>query len=304
MNTIFKNGLENGSLYALAGVAVGGLCLLSNNKNIRNLGIGIASAGVGTWLVKKALPSTPTQMQLAATRRKRQPLIFANRDVESFVNLYARQDPNASRLKRRYFHPGFAAIVTRMNESPENFYITNDESYFTKKDSEGEFYYDGYRFIVVFKNNPSIFYGSRAGAMFEEFCHVQQFFEGKLWFQKVGSIWAIQGGNGVLEYQAKRFATTAKDYGEFNPHVISPDNIIKGRTSLGMIAKLNQEQGVHFLLFGGNYTFYNFKETFSERYDYTALYPEFIGKSTFIQNRPIKITNNEMYAYPYTGNNR
>jgi len=303
MNTIFKNGLENGSLYALAGVAVGGLCLLSNNKNIRNLGIGIASAGVGTWLVKKALPSTPTQMQLAATRRKRQPLIFANRDVESFVNLYARQDPNASRLKRRYFHPGFAAIVTRMNQSPENFYITNDESYFTKKDSEGEFYYDGNRFIVVFKNNPSIFYGSRAGAMFEEFCHVQQFFEGKLWFQKVGSIWAIQGGNGVLEYEAKRFATTAKDYGKtYNAN--DSRNPKYTETYLGLIATMPLQQGVNMLLFGYVKSEFNIYTNILENFEYPPLYPDLIGRNAHIANRPLKITTNETYAYPYPAHQR
>jgi len=301
-NSILNESIQNGSVYAIAGASVGAICMLSSNKSVRLLGVGLATAGVGTWITMSVLNQNNVCKKLNATNST-QNITFANDDVKKFVEKYAIQQCNRNgKIKnKKYFNRRFADIYTEILNAPEHFYITNETNYLRNSESDGEFYYDSNRFVIVFKNNPDKKYGNRAGAMFEEFYHAKQFLDGKVWFVKHNNSWIVSGGNALIEYEAKNFATNAKNYGDNYRHTFdnnAPSIYVLAKTQLGLISEMNQNQGIFFLTRGYSYKVYD-TQSQERTINYDAPYPEFLNIPTNITNRLNKQTTNSIYAYPY-----
>lgn len=301
-NSVLNKSIQNGSMYALAGTSVGIICMFSRNKSVRLLGVGFAAAGVGTWIAVSAANNN-SSCDTVKSVRSVQNITYANKNVRNFVEKYAIKQCNkkGKMTNRRFFNQKFADIYSKIQKAPEQFYITNEVSYLRNPKSEGEFHYDGSRFIIIFKDNPNLKFGNRAGAMFEEFYHASQFLEGKIWFEKHNHHWLAIGSNALIEYEAKKFATNAYNYGDTYKHIFDINNIysyIYAKTQLGLIAEMNQGAGMYFLTNGHIY----YKPDINGKVraiSYDAPYPELLNVSTIIPNRQKKQITNLIYAYPF-----
>jgi hypothetical protein len=227
-------------------------------------------------------------------------------NAQRLVEKYAIRQYNrfGRQINTRHYNQQFADIYNELQTAPENFHITTDTNRMINSNSEGEFYYDGVEFFIIFNENPDEKYGSDVGAMFEEMYHAKQFLDGKVWFENpTGAGWVPIGGNALIEYEAKKFASTARNYGEtYSRIVVSEPPLIvtlSAKTQLKLISVMNQQEGINYLTQGYSYITYDNKTGQPYNLEYPAAYPEYLNTPTNISNRANKQITNSIYAYPY-----
>jgi hypothetical protein len=172
---------------------------------------------------------------------------YKSNDDQKRVEKYTNKTYTNKRGKvkeNKSYNEEFAKIIEELDAKEETYVIGARDFGDSKKD--GLFSYDGNKFYIEFSLNPSDKYGFGAsGAMFEEVYHAKQFIDGKVGFEKQGSLWGAVGLDAVDEFEAKEFALKSGDYRtKYN------DGGFEVFTQAGYLLQLTRSEGIDYLVNG------------------------------------------------------